>query len=296
MSRITPCAFAVPNSFPETGIVQEPSTPCSDERISAPDTMPAVARPSGRPALVWAVGVPALAVAVVIVFLLAPFMGGRRAFWCIAPRYIRMMATLFGIRRHLEGWDHLPKAIREGHQAVVFIANHQSHLDPPLLISTLPCQPVFLAKRELAYVPFLGWVIWLAGFIFVDRADRQKAIASVEDAATRIRAGQSVVVFPEGTRGRAGRMLPFKKGSFTLAHRAGVPMIPLAIHGGDAVMPKDEWRVLGTDFRLVVGSPLDPQGYEDADALRLAAEQRLGDLLDVTRSASDAAPAPTPLF
>jgi 1-acyl-sn-glycerol-3-phosphate acyltransferase len=221
-------------------------------------------------------------VAVSLAFLLAPFRGGRRAFWTFAPGYIRLMAWIFGIRRHLEGWEALPEGIRSG-APVVFIANHQSHLDPPLIISTLPTHPVFLAKRELAFVPFLGWVIWLAGFIFVDRSDRQKAVASMEHAALRIQAGQSVVVFPEGTRSRDGRLLPFKKGSFTLAHRAGVPVIPLAIHGGAEVMPKRDWRVKGEDFRLIVGAPMDPRDYDGAEALREEAERRLRRMLDATR-------------
>jgi 1-acyl-sn-glycerol-3-phosphate acyltransferase len=241
------------------------------------------ARPWLRPALVWAFGGPALAVAVSLAFLFAPFLGRRRAFWALAPGYIRMMASLFGIRRRLEGWEALPEALRDGSKPAVFIANHQSHLDPPLIISTLPSCPVFLAKRELAFVPFLGWVIWLAGFIFVDRADRHRAVASMEDAAERIRAGQSVVVFPEGTRGRDGRLQPFKKGSFTLAHRAGVPLVPLAIHGGAGVLPRGDWRVRGTEFRLVVGAPLDPAQFADSEDLKAEAQRRLVALLDATR-------------
>lgn len=244
---------------------------------------PAPARPWLRPALGWAFGVPALAVAVSLAFLLTPFRGGRRAFWLLAPGYIRLMAWVFGIRRRLEGWERLPEAIRSGAAPAVFIANHQSHLDPPLIISTLPSHPVFLAKRELALVPFLGWVIWLARFIFVDRSDREKALASLEDAARRIQAGQSVVVFPEGTRSRDGRLLPFKKGSFTLAHRAGVPVIPLAIHGGVEVMPKHAWRVKGADFRLVVGEPMDPTDYPGPEALREEAQRRLQRMLAATR-------------
>jgi 1-acyl-sn-glycerol-3-phosphate acyltransferase len=251
----------------------------SPELASAVETPEASARPLLRPALGWMIGVPALAVAVACAFALAPFLGRRRAFWTMAPGYIRMMAALFGIRRSLAGWEALPEEIQRGEQPVVFIANHQSHLDPPLLISTLPSHPVFLAKRELAYVPFLGWVIWLAGFIFVDRLDRARAVASVEDAASRIRQGQSVVVFPEGTRGRHGRLLPFKKGSFTLALKAGVPIIPLAIQGGADILPRGDWRVRGDVYRLQVGTPLDPSDFSDAEHLKNEAESRLADLL-----------------
>ena len=236
-------------------------------------------RPFLRPLLVWAFAAPALAVAVVLAFLTAAFRGGRRGFWTIAPGYIRMVARLFGIHRRLEGWEALPEAIREGRQAVIFIANHASHFDPPLLISTLPSHPVFIAKRELARVPFLGWVIWLAGFIFIDRNHRGQARASLAAAARRIHEGQSVVVFPEGTRSRDGRLLPLKPGSFRLAVEAGVPLVPLAILGGSAILPKGDWRVQGGPYRMVVGSPLDTEGLE-AGALMEAAEAALRTLLE----------------
>ncbi len=230
-------------------------------------------RASLRPFLVWAFAAPALAVAVVLAFLVATVRGGRRGFWTIAPGYIRMVAWLFRIDRHLEGWEQLPEAIREGRQPVIFIANHASHFDPPLLISTLPSHPVFIAKRELARIPFLGWVIWLAGFIFIDRTHRGQARASLEAAARRIHDGQSVVVFPEETHSVDGSLLPFK-----LAAEAGVPLVPLAIHGGARILPKGDWRVAGGPYRMVVGAPLPSEG-RDATTLMTEAHAVLADLL-----------------
>lgn len=235
-------------------------------------------RPWLRPLLVWAFAAPALAVAVVLAFLVAALRGGRRGFWRVAPGYIRLVAACFGIHRQLEGWEHLPEAIREGRQPVIFIANHASHFDPPLLISTLPSHPVFIAKRELARVPFLGWVIWLAGFIFIDRGNRAQAQASLAAAAQRIHDGQSVVVFPEGTRSVDGTLLPFKPGSFKLAVEAGVPLVPLAIHGGARVLPKGDWRVAGGPYRMVVGAPLPSEGRDPA-ALMAEARTVLEQLL-----------------
>lgn len=233
--------------------------------------------------LIWILGGLALALAVSLCFLLTPFMGGRRAFWRVAPRYIRLTAWAFGIRRKLEGWEGLPEAIRSGSQAALFIGNHASLFDPPLMISTLPCRPVFIAKRELARVPFLGWVIWLADFIFIDRDQRGAARQSLEKAADRIRAGQSVVAFPEGTRSRDGRLLPFKKGVFNLALATGVPVVPFAIEGGLSILPKDTWRVRGGPYRIRVGAPLNPARYPDRDALMKAAEEAVGGLMTVTR-------------
>jgi 1-acyl-sn-glycerol-3-phosphate acyltransferase len=220
-----------------------------------------------------------LALAVLAAFLLAPFLGGRKAFWTVAPRYIRFTAWTFGIRRRLEGWEALPEPFRTGAQPAVFIGNHASLFDPPLLISTLPCHPVFVAKRELAWVPFLGWVIWLAGFIFIDRGHRAKAVASLRAAARRIHDGQSIAAFPEGTRSTDGALLPFKKGVFNLALEAGVPLVPFAIRGGAAVLPKGDWRVAGEDYVIRVGDPLPQAPGEDVEALRLRAQAAVAALI-----------------
>jgi len=242
-------------------------------------------RPFLRPSLVWILGGVALAFSVVLCFLLTPFFGGRRAFWRVAPWYIRGTARAFGIRREMAGWERLPEDLRDGRRPAVFIGNHTSLFDPPLMISTLPCHPVFMAKRELAKVPFLGWVIRLAGFIFIDRGNSQASMASLQRAAMRIRSGQSIVAFPEGTRSPDGQVLPFKKGAFTLAFEADACVVPFAIHGGSEILPKGAWRVKGGPFRITLGMPLEPASFPDAEALRKAAEAAVRGLLETTWAA-----------
>ena len=237
-------------------------------------------RPFLRPLLVWILACPLLAGAVLLCFLLAPFVGGPRAFWIVAPRYIRLMAGCFGIERCLEGWEALPEDIREGRRPVVFVGNHESLFDPPLIISTLPTHPVFIAKRELAFVPFLGWVIWLARFIFIDRGNRARALASLKLAIHRVHDGQSIVAFPEGTRTRDGALLPFKKGPFVLAFEAGVAVVPVAIHGGRGILPAGQWRVAGGPYRMTLGQPLMPGDFPHPEALRSAAESQVRSLQD----------------
>lgn len=238
------------------------------------------ARPVLRPLLVWLFGGPALAVAVCLAYLTALFRwSGAKGFWAIAPGYIRLMAWLFGIRRSIEGWEDLPVDIREGRQAAIFVGNHTSLLDPPLIIATLPSNPVFMAKRELAFVPFLGWVIWLADFIFINRAHRAEAIKSLELAAQRIHDGQSIATFPEGTRSRSGELLPFKKGAFNLAWEAQVPLIPMAILGGRHILPADDWRVSPGPYHLRLGSPVLPKDFQNAEALRSALHDSVQALL-----------------
>ncbi len=237
-------------------------------------------RPVLRPLIVWIFGCPALAVAVGLAYITALFRwSGAKGFWALAPGYIRMMAWLFGIRRSMEGWEALPLEIREGRQAAIFVGNHTSLLDPPLIIATLPSHPVFMAKRELAFVPFLGWVIWLADFIFINRNHRADAIKSLGLAAQRIHDGQSIAAFPEGTRSRTGQLLPFKKGVFNLAWEAQVPLIPVAILGGRHILPADDWRVSPGPYHLRLGSPVDPRDHHDAEALRLELHARVQALL-----------------
>lgn len=233
-----------------------------------------------RPALVWALAGPLMAVATGCALAIAPFRGRRRAFWIAAPPYIRFCAWCFGLRRILLGWEALPEELREGRRPAIYIANHTSLFDPPLLISTLPARPVFVAKRELARVPVLGLAMRLAGFIFVERGRAARALESIRNAALRIREGQSVVAFPEGTRSPDGRLLPFKSGAFRLAWEAQVPVVPLGIRGGHRVLPKGSWRVAPSDYEIRVGIPLEPRDFPRFDTLRDATEAAVRALLE----------------
>jgi 1-acyl-sn-glycerol-3-phosphate acyltransferase len=234
-------------------------------------------RPFLRPLLVWAWAGPALVVACCLGLLLWPWIGGYRAFWTIAPHYIRLVAWSFGIRRSLEGWEDLPLGIQDGSQPAIFVGNHASLFDPPLLISTLPCHLAFLAKRELFKLPFLGWVMTMAGFIPIDRGNRSRALGSMQDAASLVRNGRCLAVFPEGTRSQNGSLLPFKKGGFAIAAEAGVPVVPFAIQGGVEIVPKGTWRVAGGAYRIRMGTPLEPG--MDAERLRMASYEAVAKLL-----------------
>ena len=125
----------------------------------------------------------------------------------------------------------------------IFIANHQSYVDIWALIRVLPLTARFVAKQELRRVPVLGWAMAKSDFVFVDRAHRDRAIQSLQEASRKIREGRSVVLFAEGTRGRTGRLQPFKKGPFYLALGAGVPIVPVAISGSGKVMGVGSFRV-----------------------------------------------------
>ena len=151
----------------------------------------------------------------------------------------------------------------------IFLMNHQSMIDIPVAFVALKCNLAFIAKRVLAFVPFLGWYMWAMGMVFVDRGNSAQAIASLKRAGERIRGGQSILAYPEGTRTRDGDVLPFKKGPFLVALEAGVPIVPVAIEGGHRVLARDGFRVRPGTIRVNVGKPIPTAGLtrDDRDAL-----------------------------
>jgi len=182
-----------------------------------------------------------------------------------ARLWSRLMLAAVGARVDYEGLERL-----DPRRPYVFIANHQSSVDIWVLLAALPLTVRFVAKRELRNVPVIGWALSASGSIFVDRADRGRAIGSLRGAAERVRAGVSVILFAEGTRSRDGDLLPFKKGPFHVALQAGVPVVPIAICGSGDVLPARSLRVRpGPVFvRLLEPIEVEPWQPDGVDALR----------------------------
>ena len=144
----------------------------------------------------------------------------------------RLGLWLSGVRLEVHGLDKIPHG-----RAALYMPNHQSNCDPPAVISILP--PVLvLAKQEFFRVPVLGWAMIYRGFIPVDRKNRERAIAAVEQAVESMKAGNSFLAFPEGTRSRDGRLQTFKKGLFVMAIKAGALIVPISVSGARKIMPK----------------------------------------------------------
>jgi 1-acyl-sn-glycerol-3-phosphate acyltransferase len=147
----------------------------------------------------------------------------------------------------------------------IYVSNHQSTLDIPVGFVAVPVNFRYIAKHQLQYVPLIGWYLWLAGHIFINRGKRDKAIASLDEAARKVRNGKSVFVYVEGTRSDDGRILPFKKGAFALALKAGVPIVPVTIEGSGTVMPKNSWNIKPGPVYVKIGKPIDTKAFEDSD-------------------------------
>jgi 1-acyl-sn-glycerol-3-phosphate acyltransferase len=159
-------------------------------------------------------------------------------------------------------------------EITIFCANHQSAMDIPILFVHLPVPFRFVAKRSLFKIPFLGWHLRRSGHIPVDRDRPREAIKSLERAAQEIRAGSSVVLFPEGHRSRTGHMGPFKAGSFYLAILAGVPIVPITLNGTRDVLRPDTYHVRPGRTEMIIHSPIITKGLMLNDVEKLSQRVR----------------------
>ena len=234
------------------------------------------------PVTAW--GLFSLPLTAVAILLGAPFLGGRRSFWTFAPLWARIIFHLCGEAPVVLGWDDLPEPIRLEREPVIFMSNHESNLDPPVLISAIPIPAVFLAKKELKWMFPVGWAAAMAGTIFIDRSRRDRAISSLHQAAREIHDGKSVVIFPEGTRTRSGDLLSFKKGGFVMAEEAGVRIVPLASVGGRAMLPPGAVHIRPGRYVVAFGAPVDPKAFPSRDALMAEVRERISRLRDLALS------------
>ncbi|MGH9255419.1 MAG: lysophospholipid acyltransferase family protein, partial [Vicinamibacterales bacterium] len=154
-----------------------------------------------------------------------------------------------------------------------FVANHQSIYDIPILFWSLPFQLRIIAKESLGRFPFLGWHLRRTGHLLVDRA-RPDGTAIFAWASTLTSKGLSLIVFPEGTRSRDGRVGRFKGGGFRLALEAGLPVVPLSVVGSRHVMLKGRLATYPGHVRLVVHEPIHTHGLAGSDPKRLAEQVR----------------------
>jgi 1-acyl-sn-glycerol-3-phosphate acyltransferase len=192
------------------------------------------------------------------------------ASWFARRLWAPALLWVAGARVEVEGMEHL-----DPHRPTLYASNHQSTIDIPVLFVALPVDLRFIAKEQLRWVPLIGWYIQMAGHILIDRSNRTRAIASLDRAAQDIaRRHISLIVFPEGTRSQDGRILPFKHGSFGLALKARIPVVPVTLEGSARVMPRASWRIRSGVIRVRIGAPVDVQGYDVNDRAGLARAAR----------------------
>lgn len=181
---------------------------------------------------------------------------------------------LAGVEIELRGLEHLQHG-----SSYIYMSNHVSNLDPPILVPSIPGRCSVLVKKEVFRIPILGTAMRVAELVPVDRSNREAAIDSVRAAAQVLRHGLNMVIYPEGTRSIDGRLLPFKKGPFHLAIEAGVPVIPVTILGTRDLWPKGTMAMKSGKTTLVFHPPIDPAEFADRDQLMAAVRQQIASSL-----------------
>jgi 1-acyl-sn-glycerol-3-phosphate acyltransferase len=170
----------------------------------------------------------------------------------------------------VEGLEHLAPG-----QAYVYAANHRSNFDIYVLISTLPGRFLFVAKKSLFRIPVFGQALTRMGSISVDRDNLQSAIQSLNQATAIVKSGVSMIIFPEGTRATSRELLPFKKGVFIMAMKAGQPIVPVSIGGTRFIQVRRSIRVKPGPIKVVISPPVFPQAFGRKEDLMAAVRQAI---------------------
>ena len=183
---------------------------------------------------------------------------GRTYFWA-GSTWSKLTLKVCGIDVSARGIENIRP---DG--AYIFVTNHASMFDIPAIMSVLPHVRIMF-KKELSYVPLWGWALKWGHHIMVDRAKGSEAMKSIDRAAEAIKTGGSVILFAEGTRTRDGKLLPFKRGAFTLAAKSGVPVVPITINGSFKILPKASLDIRPSPIELLIGKPIDTRHVSSRD-------------------------------
>lgn len=178
-----------------------------------------------------------------------------KAYHLHARLWGRIGLLLGGAKLEVIGREKVPAA-----GPVIYMSNHQGNFDILALFLAIPRQFSWIAKEELFAIPVFGHSMRRAGYIPLDRSDGRRALKSIEAAAAMIRDGRSVVIFPEGTRTPDGNLLPFKRGGFLLAAKAGVPIVPFTINGSAKVNPCKRLEIYPGTITIRFAEPINTAG------------------------------------
>lgn len=149
----------------------------------------------------------------------------------------------------------------------IFMSNHASNIDPPLLMPLIPKRTSIMAKKELFSYPLLGKTMRLGSLVPVDRGNRDAGISAVRAASEVIRSGVNMTIYVEGKRSFDGKLLPFKKGPFYLAEETAVPVVPVTIVGTHYVMPKGRFSIKPGDVTVIFHDPIEPEDFGSRECL-----------------------------
>ena len=206
----------------------------------------------------------------ILLGLLAPGRNRKgRIFRWVSKSYSWVAVRLFGVTLETRGLSRV-----DPEKPYVFMSNHVSHIDSPVLALSIPHPLHWVFKKELSRIPVFGWVLLALGQIMVDRADVSQAREALASAASGLAGNNSVLIYPEGTRSKDGRLQPFKKGGFFIALRAGLPIVPVRVSGSRDIVPSGSLSVRPGHVVVELFDPVPTDGMTEADIPALMARVR----------------------
>ena len=199
---------------------------------------------------------PATALFGVIAIIVSFFSRTGNPVHIIARLWAKSILFVSGIKVDLKGLSNIDPS-----KSYIYMSDHRSNFDIPVLLGCLPIQFRWLAKAELFKIPIFGRAMSGAGYVKIDRSNRESAFKSIDQVAAKMKNGVSVMIFPEGTRSEDGNVKPFKKGGFVMAVDTGAPIVPVILRGTRSIMAKGSWRINPGDVTLSIEKPIDTTGY-----------------------------------
>ncbi|MDA3932925.1 MAG: lysophospholipid acyltransferase family protein [Gammaproteobacteria bacterium] len=191
-------------------------------------------------------------------FVLRLLFGERRAGAWVAPVWTRMLTTLLPMRVEISGREHIDHS-----RAYVVVCNHESQLDILALYGRLGIDLRWIVKQEARKIPLIGWGCMAVGHVFVDRQNRDAAIASINAAVCRLEPGEGMMFFPEGTRSKSGQLMAFKSGAFRTALMLNMPILPVSIAGAWELLPPGQMLPNFGTVKLRIHAAMETADLDD---------------------------------
>ncbi|MBV8206330.1 MAG: 1-acyl-sn-glycerol-3-phosphate acyltransferase [Acidobacteria bacterium] len=207
----------------------------------------------------WGIATP---LAALFLFPYTFLTGDIDTLYWVALSIVRAGLRLAGVRILRLGLENLDPA-----RAYIYMSNHVSNLDPPVLIASLPQRTSVMAKKELFRIPVLGRAMRMASLVPIDRRNKDAAISSVRAAGEVLRSGLSMVVFPEGTRSADGGLQPFKKGPFHMAIETGAAVVPVTVLNTGGMLPKRSTRLRAGTATVIFHPPVTAASFRNREEL-----------------------------
>ena len=186
------------------------------------------------------------------VIIISPFDYRGKITFVFSKVFSKVILLIAGVRVNTHGKELLDKK-----ENYIFISNHQSYFDIPILMQAVPNNLRFIYRSSLTRIPIFGWGMYLSGYIPINRENPREAIKSLRKASEKIKKGISVVVFPEGTRSTDGELGVFKRGMFVLAEEANVKLVPTSITGSYKILPRNKFKISSGIVNVVFNKPIE---------------------------------------